>query len=335
MKKSRKFNKDREWLIEEYVIKDRSRAEVAAECGLTVAGLKSVLIQLDVKKEKLVIKKEILQDLVNQELNAQEIAKTLNCSTTSVYRHLKKYNLKILAKPKEHTYYDASNDEKICAYYMDGMSTTEIAKIFGITHTTVVTHLKHCEIPIRTLSEAQWNYNQKEFPQDLKDYNKVYDMYVVQKMSKKELGKKYNCDPQVIDRILKEFNIPIRNNSEAHIGLIAGEKHHNWQGGITGLHMRLREAFYIQQVPKILKRDHYCCQLCGSKKTLQVHHKKHFSVILRRILIENQNLDPIKDQNELYNIALQDKEFCDFDNLITYCKECHLFKVHGYKHREK
>ena len=38
-----------------------------------------------------------------------------------------------------------------------------------------------------------------------------------------------------------------------------GEKHPNWQGGITGLHMRLREAFHIQQVPQVLKRDNYTC----------------------------------------------------------------------------
>ena len=59
MAKARKFNKDREWLIQEYVINDRPRKEVANECGLTEAGLKSVLLNLDVKKEKFVIKQPI------------------------------------------------------------------------------------------------------------------------------------------------------------------------------------------------------------------------------------------------------------------------------------
>ena len=34
--------------------------------------------------------------------------------------------------------------------------------------------------------------------------------------------------------------------------------------------------------------------------------------------------------NDLYNIAIKDKEFCDLDNLITYCKDCHYGKIHGY-----
>lgn len=52
-----KFNKSKEWLIEEYVIKNRPRAEVAAECGLTIAGLKSLLIKLGIKKRKISNKK--------------------------------------------------------------------------------------------------------------------------------------------------------------------------------------------------------------------------------------------------------------------------------------
>lgn len=28
-------------------------------------------------------------------------------------------------------------------------------------------------------------------------------------------------------------------------------------------------------------------------------------------------------------------EFTDLNNLITYCKECHLFYIHGYKHNSQ
>jgi hypothetical protein len=70
-------------------------------------------------------------------------------------------------------------------------------------------------------------YNQKEFPQDLRDKDLVYDLYINQKLSKKDLGEKYNCDPDVIDRILHEFKIPVRNNSESKIGLRIGENHPN------------------------------------------------------------------------------------------------------------
>ena len=45
--------------------------------------------------------------------------------------------------------------------------------------------------------------------------------------------------------------------------------------------------------------------------------------------VKNPNLDPINNINDLYNIAIKDKEFCDLDNLITYCKDCH-YQIHGY-----
>ena len=263
MAKKRKFNKSKEWLIEQYVIFDRPRKEIAAECGLSEAGLKSLLAEFKILKNKFTIDKKELENLVNQKLSVEKIAKQLNCS------------------------------------------------------------------------ESQWMYNQKEFPQDLRNKDLVYDLYINQKLSKKDLGEKYNCDPDVIDRILHEFKIPVRNNSESKIGLRIGENHPNWQGGITGLHYRLREAFYVQQVPKVLYRDRYRCQLCGSKKDLHVHHIKHFRDIFHRILNEHKDLDLINDQDQLYKIALQDKEFTNLNNLITYCKDCHFYKIHGYQRKEE
>jgi hypothetical protein len=43
MRSKRKFNQTIELLINEYVINNRSRKEIAAECGLSEAGLKSLL----------------------------------------------------------------------------------------------------------------------------------------------------------------------------------------------------------------------------------------------------------------------------------------------------
>lgn len=335
MRSKRKFNKTKEWLIEEYVVKDRPRKEIAAECGLSEAGLKSLLKDWEIYKDKLTVTKEQLEECINKKMSAEEIATHFGVYVSTVYKWNKKFGLTILAEPKKFEQYDDTNDAEICEMYESGMSSPEIAKYFNTSWTTILAHLEHCGVKRRTLTEAQWNYNGKSFPDDLKSYDTVYELYIIQKLSKKDLAEKYNCDPDVIDRILKNFGIPIRNNSEAKIGQMTGEKHPNWQGGITGLHKRLRETFYVQQVPKVLARDWYHCQLCGSKDHLQVHHKIHFTDILHRILNEHPDLDPIINQNELYDIAMQDKEFNDLDNLVTYCKECHLFKIHGYKHKEE
>ena len=42
-------------------------------------------------------------------------------------------------------------------------------------------------------------------------------------------------------------------------------------------------------------------------------------------------IDVLKDKEELFEIMKQDKRINDNSNLITYCKECHLYKIHGYK----
>ncbi len=47
------------------------------------------------------------------------------------------------------------------------------------------------------------NYNNKDFPEDLKSYDIVYNLYINQRLSKKDLSLKYNCSTDVIDRILK------------------------------------------------------------------------------------------------------------------------------------
>lgn len=325
-----KFNKTKEWLIEEYVIKNKSRKEVAENCNLTESGLKSLLIKWDIKKEKINIKESDFVEAVNKKLNAKELAQMFNCSLCTIYKYCKLYKVVILADPDIKNQYDDTNDEEICDLYLNGFSTTEIAKEFNTTHSTIIKHLEHCGVIRRTLSESQFLHNNKQFPEDLKSFNIVYDLYINQKMSKKDLGIKYNVDPSVIDRILKYFNIPIRSSSESKINLMSGPKHPNWKGGVTSLYRRLREFFKVQQVPKILKRDNYCCTLCGSKSTLHVHHIKPFKDIFYNILENHPELTLKNNSEELYQIAIKDENLCDLNNLITYCKECHFYKIHNY-----
>jgi predicted DNA-binding protein YlxM (UPF0122 family) len=274
------------------VIKDRPRKEVAEECGVTEAGLKNVLTKYGVKKNKLVISEEELTLYVNQKLSAFEIAEKFSCSESSVYRKCKEFGLKILAEPKLREQYDDSKDDLICSLYLDGFSSNEIGKAIGWSHTTVLHHLEHCGISRRNFIESQYAYNDKEYPKEFLNKEYMENLYLKERMSKKDIAKMFNCDPTSVDTALRKLGIPIRGNSEAHLGLMVGEKHPNWKGGLTPLHLRLREYFGVNQTKNILKRDHYCCQMCGSKKNLHVHHKKHFSDILHRIIEEHPDLNP-------------------------------------------
>lgn len=325
----RRFNKSREWLYTEYVTKNRSLKEVARDCGLTSAGLKSTLAKYNIRKPKLEIPVSELKQYLLEGKSVDGIRVIYNCSRNVIYRLMKKHNLTINYKP-DYKQYDDNKDKLICAMYLDGISPKDIAKEVGLSHTAIINHLKHCNIPLRTMSEAQWKYMNRDFPSDLQDYNKVYDLYVTQRISKEDLGIRYNVDPSTINRVLRGFNIPIRNNSEAKIGYKIGEAHPNWQGGITPLYARLRQAFQVQLEPLAKERDNNTCQICGSNENLCVHHKKPFIDIVKEIKDEHPTLDIKENVNELYSIAVNDNKFRDLNNLITCCKDCHLYVLHGF-----
>lgn len=265
---------------------------------------------------------------------------TFHCDSGPIRNRAKELGLKrdpeVYHQMQSTSKLDTSKDDLIISFYKQGMSGPEISKIVGYTSSTVLKHIRRSGvINTRKLSESQFTHNKKEYPTDLDNYEKLYDMYIINRMSKKDIALQYNIAPSIVDSKLKKFGIKVRGNSEARIGLYVGEKHPNWKGGRTSIYMRLREYFKVNQIPDILKRDHYCCQLCGSKKKLQVHHIIPFKQLFEEILNEYPDLDIIKNEHELYDIMRNDPRLNDYDNLITYCKECHLFKIHGYKKSEK
>ena len=153
----------------------------------------------------------------------------------------------------------------------------------------------------------------------------LINMYTKKKMSPREIANHFEVSETPIRRILKENNVLMRNQSQAHKGkhhspkteFRKGEKHRwkgtekedmvkrkisesrigflnpNWQGGIQ----RYVDANEFREIRKIvLKRDKNICQLCGNnKKTLQVHH-----LIPYRISEDNS-----------------------LENLISLCPSCH------------
>ena len=162
-------------------------------------------------------------------------------------------------------------------YLNEKMSSTQIGEILNVSHRTILNHLDKMGVKRRNLSESHFAYNRKEIPVEFSSHDKMYDLYVDKHMTKEQLGDYFNCAPHVIDRVLKELNITVRDSSTAKIGVQRGKNHHNWKGGITPLDLRIREFFQTNISPKIRKRDNYTCQMCGCHSNLHVHHMKHLA----------------------------------------------------------
>lgn len=92
----------------------------------------------------------------------------------------------------------------------------------------------------------------------------------------------------------------IEKMSKSHIGLNSGEKHWNWQDGITPLNRKLRASNNWKVWREaVFERDDYTCQECGKRGIeLHPHHIKQ-----------------LKNYPELA---------FDVDNGKTLCVSCHL-----------
>lgn len=274
---------------------------------------------------------EGLKELFFKNLPVNTIAKELKVSPKAVKRKIDELGLIRTKSMMSRDFYNGENDAIIVEMYNKGKSTTEIAKFLNFTHRTIIKHLEHCGIKRRALFESHYAKNKKTFPNEIDNYEVLYDLYVARHMSKREISEMFNVSPNVVDRLLKKYAIKKRTSSEAKIGIFVGEKHPNWKGGRSGLYARLREYFRMYQVKLVIERDGKKCQICGSTHKLQVHHIRHFKDIFEEILLEHKDLDIKKNEEQLYQIIIKDQRMNDLGNLITYCKECHLFKVHGYK----
>lgn len=216
-------------------------------------------------------------------------------------------------------------------YVNQHMSSVEIGKALNCTHRTVLLRLEKMGIKRRTNSEGAFNHIKKNRPKELDSYEYMNYFYVEQQLTKDAIGAMLDVSPACVGRALKTLGIHIRDNTESKIGKRKGPESPRWKGGVTPLNFRLREYYQINISPRIRERDEYKCQLCGSNSNLHTHHINPFSKIIREIIKEHPELNLKENQEELYNIIVNDARFLDENNLVTYCRDCHLFIIHKYK----
>lgn len=226
-------------------------------------------------------KKELYDLYWNKRLDVSKIAEKLGLGKTTIFRWMKRYNIKTRnnSESKLKGKYKPTKEELYDLYWKQGLSTVKIGKNFGFNNNVIRMWLKQYRIKVRKLGLAQSSLR-------LLSKEKLYQLYVKQKLACSKIGKIYNVDDESVRKLLRYFNIERRDNS--------GENNPFWQGGIADLPY----PYEFRKIKKFIKeRDNYTCQECDKqfkgKNQLDVHH----------IDFNKKNSKP--------------------ENLITLCKSCH------------
>ena len=337
---------DKDWLYNEYVVKDRRTADIAEEFGCKQNTINCWLIKHGIKKEitkryrKPKSQYEMRDYLYEQHIvlhkSMAEIARENDVSSDTIRYNLIKNGIEPWRTVPHTSYTDQEIDQMVDMYCNQKLSANAISKTFGTDHNTIIRQLKSRGIQTRGLIDAQYALNGMDMPEDLNNPELLYKLHWEDGLSCKDIAGAYGVDPGTVRRQMHRIGVQTKSVSESKIGLMSGDKHPNWKGGITPLRHLLREFFHTNLVPKIAERDGFTCQLCGKTHVpLHVHHIVEFSDIVSEICLEHPELSPdnTEDRMKLYDIITNDKRFLDEDNLITFCRDCHFYEIHNYNRK--
>ena len=211
---------------------------------------------------KFKLTKEELYDLYwNKKLDISKISEKLGLGKTTIFRWLKRYNIKIRtnSESKLKGKYKPSKEELYELYWKKGLSTVKIGGKYMVSNVSILRWLKEYEIKIRDRELRNSGLR-------LLNKKKLYNLYVKQKLTCRKIGKIYGVDDESVRRSLIHFNVKRRDNS--------GENNPFWQGGAS--FEPYTKEFNRKLKKQIKERDNYTCQECGKqlkgKNQLDVHH---------------------------------------------------------------
>jgi transposase len=105
-------------------------------------------------------------------------------------------------------------DEKILQMHADGMKSSEIGKILGCSHGTVLNHAK--KLGIRFLKNPSPEITLEKIRADKENVIKIY----LEGNHQRVIAKKFHCHPDVISKVLVEWGIELRKRPN-HYGKLS------------------------------------------------------------------------------------------------------------------
>lgn len=284
------------------------------------------LTHRDVTKERVV-------DLYsNQGLSIAQCAEKLNKSETFVKNRLKKSDIKIRSVIEGlrvfHKTDNITDDAIIDLYENKKMSTYEISAYFNKSPYFARQRLWAIDYPMReNIGEFNGSWKGGISRQiNVSEHQKICNLYLNDKTQTcKTIAEQYGVHPLIIIEILKDNKI---------IPSLFGERNPSWKGGITPLHLKIRNCDKNDTWKRLCReRDGYKCRISGATSNLQVHHYPlTFSEIFTNFLNENLDLNPVDDCDKLFELSQNHEQFWDIENGMTITEEIHQ-KLHDSKEK--
>lgn len=225
---------------EEDIIKDylniKILQEVANKYNVDVNVIKRILSknninlfnhnEIKIGKNLEDYKEEILQMYVTPRCSIIDIAKKYDVDDTTLRRKIKQWNVSTKTLSEVKLGYNINDYENDIIYYYKEMkmNLTQISKKFNNVHTDVIKKiLKKNNIYINNNSEIMLGFDIEAYKEE------IIDLYSNKKYSTNKISKYYDnkIGTKTINKWLKKWNIPIRNNSECKIGCCNGKENYN------------------------------------------------------------------------------------------------------------
>lgn len=258
-------------------------------------------VEIDIKKAI-----ELYRD---QGLPSTKVSKIVGCSVATLISRLRENGVEIRScgNHQEKVPFETMKQE-----YESGMSTSSIAKKYNMSSSSIFQRLKKGGVQMRDREEEAAKANTK-IPEE--EHGNILYQYKNEAVTCSDIAKEYDVHKSTIAAILKKHGVKPDE--------IQGPRHHNWKGGITPLHNKIRNCEKAQEWKRAcMERDDYTCQITKQRgEKLHVHHKKPFSTILKEFLDSGRNT---------LEEALEYKPFWDIKNGIVISEEAHL-KLHSHQ----
>ena len=213
---------------------------------------------------------ELYKMYIIDKMNTVCIGEVIDVRPSTINKWLREDGIRVRPLEEANDGYHPTNEELHTLYHDMRMSPNEIGNMCGVHGDTVVYWLKTREFKIRSLSETLLMGKHRP------SKDEMYEMYVVNNMSTHQIGEQVGVSHGTIRRWLLEYDMDVRNGSEALMGKWIGELSPVWRGGKSGYCYKFNETFK-ESIREEFGRKCFICgkSECDNGRKLSVHHTNY------------------------------------------------------------